>query len=75
MIMTIPYHIIQIYIYIYIYVWRDPPGIRERGTAPKRGRHSEIFVPTECICAMQWQPGRKPAGERAQRSAPPRLLC
>ena len=37
-----------IYIYIYIYIYR------ERGSAPKRGRHSTIisFSSTECICAV-----------------------
>ena len=26
--------------------------IGERGSAPKRGRHSMIFVSTKCICAV-----------------------
>ena len=26
--------------------------LRERGSAPERGRHSTTFVPTKCICAV-----------------------
>ena len=36
-----------VYIYIYICV-----GLRERGSAPKRGRHSTILFSTRCICAV-----------------------
>ena len=53
---------ICIYIYIdrYVHILRPPetserqPKVRERGSAPKRGRHSTIFVPPNAF--VHWQP-------------------
>ena len=33
---------------------RESAGLRARGSAPKRGRHSAIFVPPDA--SVQWQP-------------------
>ena len=37
--------------------WQKRDGQREKGgRAPKRGRHSAMFLPTECISSVQGQP-------------------
>ena len=53
------------YVYVYVHVRCSArlrarggsaeaarPEIGERGSAPKRGRHSKIFVSTKCIRAV-----------------------
>ena len=35
-----------------LYTNGGKPMLRERGSAPKRGRHSTISFSTKCICAV-----------------------
>ena len=49
-----------------------PFKVRERGSAPRRGRHSTMFVSTKCMCAVATQRFDNPHRTVVPRSRIPR---
>ena len=56
----------------YIVCLSEVTVVRERGSAPKRGRHSTIFSPPKCVCAVAAGWSDNPHQQVVPRSRIPR---